>query len=204
MAYIRVSRTHISRHVTVEEDEEACLPYVYDPTLFAGRQSMPPTPRTRSQSLLTSLRADTDKVCSVYSGIHIPALPVLVCRSLDGIFHSHTTPARVTCSADTVRRAYSDVDGRRGLCRWLPPRSLHKVLAFRRSSVVGRTLLLNWDALRPWPPLPLFGQIRAPIEIPKKGIARNEGADALPPCVGEAFTGYAAVTLRPALPSCGF
>ncbi|RPD65229.1 hypothetical protein L227DRAFT_205736 [Lentinus tigrinus ALCF2SS1-6] len=35
----------------VEEDEEACLPYVYDPTLFAARQSLPSSPRARSQSL---------------------------------------------------------------------------------------------------------------------------------------------------------
>ena len=60
------------KHVTVEEDEEACLPYVYDPTFFAARQSMPPTPRSRSESL-SQTRCDVDKVCSLLSvGVFSP------------------------------------------------------------------------------------------------------------------------------------
>ena len=59
-----LTRARVRIHVAVEEDEEACLPYVYDPTFFAGRQSMPSTPRMRSQSLQQLPRADVDKVCS--------------------------------------------------------------------------------------------------------------------------------------------
>ncbi|KAI0764806.1 hypothetical protein C8Q74DRAFT_1000539 [Fomes fomentarius] len=44
----------------VVEDEESCLPYVYDPTFFAA--SMPPTPRSRSESF-SQPRSAVDKVC---------------------------------------------------------------------------------------------------------------------------------------------
>ncbi|KAH9855626.1 hypothetical protein C2E23DRAFT_866720 [Lenzites betulinus] len=44
-----------------EEDEEACLPCVYDPTFFKARQSAPSTPRTRSQSLTQSIQGNYDK-----------------------------------------------------------------------------------------------------------------------------------------------
>ncbi|TBU47837.1 hypothetical protein BD309DRAFT_977994 [Dichomitus squalens] len=44
-----------------EEDEEACLPCVYDPTFFAGRQPMASATRSRSQSLSQPLRTGSDK-----------------------------------------------------------------------------------------------------------------------------------------------
>ncbi|KAI0634958.1 hypothetical protein C8Q77DRAFT_665530 [Trametes polyzona] len=59
-----------------EEDEEACLPCVYDPTFFAARQSAPSTPRTRSQSLTQPVRTDYDKV-SIYSAHEVICLACL-------------------------------------------------------------------------------------------------------------------------------
>ncbi|KAI0367177.1 hypothetical protein BV20DRAFT_950620 [Pilatotrama ljubarskyi] len=63
-----------------EEDEEACLPYVYDPTLFTARQSAPSTPRTRSQSLTQTLRSDYDKPLPSVPPLRLrprPSLPIV-------------------------------------------------------------------------------------------------------------------------------
>ncbi|KAI0353379.1 hypothetical protein OH77DRAFT_1497367 [Trametes cingulata] len=63
-----------------EEDEEACLPYVYDPTLFTARQSAPSTPRTRSQSLTQTLRTDYDKPLPSVPPLRLrprPSLPIV-------------------------------------------------------------------------------------------------------------------------------
>ncbi|KAI0764022.1 hypothetical protein BD413DRAFT_199751 [Trametes elegans] len=54
-----------------EEDEELCLPCVYDPTFFASRPSATPSPRTRAQSLTQPARSNYEKVSphSVSSGV---------------------------------------------------------------------------------------------------------------------------------------
>ncbi|PIL27319.1 hypothetical protein GSI_10466 [Ganoderma sinense ZZ0214-1] len=44
-----------------EEDEEACLPYVYDPTLFAARQSVALPPRSRTRSASQPILSKADK-----------------------------------------------------------------------------------------------------------------------------------------------
>ncbi|KAI0718381.1 hypothetical protein C8T65DRAFT_570799 [Cerioporus squamosus] len=61
----------------VEEDEESCLPYVYDPTLFAARPSVPSTPRSRSQSLS---QGNLDKPLPSVPPLRIrnrPSLPIV-------------------------------------------------------------------------------------------------------------------------------
>ena len=63
--FVTLVHALIRRRVAVEEDEEACLPYVYDPTLFAARQPLASSTRSRSQSLSQPLRTGSDKVCNI-------------------------------------------------------------------------------------------------------------------------------------------
>ena len=67
-SFSRPTRSLIDRavtHTVEEEDEEACLPCVYDPTLFSNHQPAPLSPaRVRSQSLTQPPRNDYDKVSS--------------------------------------------------------------------------------------------------------------------------------------------
>ncbi|TFK91918.1 hypothetical protein K466DRAFT_481729 [Polyporus arcularius HHB13444] len=61
----------------VDEDEESCLPYVYDPTLFAARPPLLSTPRSRSQSLS---QGNVDKPLPSVPPLRIrnrPSLPIV-------------------------------------------------------------------------------------------------------------------------------
>ncbi|KAI0658968.1 hypothetical protein C8Q70DRAFT_916120 [Cubamyces menziesii] len=64
-----------------EEDEEACLPCVYDPTLFSNHQPAPLSPaRVRSQSLTQPPRNDYDKPLPSVPPLRLrprPSLPIV-------------------------------------------------------------------------------------------------------------------------------
>ncbi|KAI1798418.1 hypothetical protein LXA43DRAFT_968729 [Ganoderma leucocontextum] len=67
------SATGISDLFDVEEDEEACLPHVYDPTFFAPRQSAGSPPRSRTRSASQPIATNIDKP--------LPSVPPLRLRN---------------------------------------------------------------------------------------------------------------------------
>ncbi|KAI8969448.1 hypothetical protein BD414DRAFT_532153 [Trametes punicea] len=83
-----------------EEDEAACLPYVYDPTFFNSRQPSGPTStRTRSQSLIQPLRTDFNKSANSRSR-PLPSVPPLRLRPRPSLpIVPPSTPATSPCSS---------------------------------------------------------------------------------------------------------